>query len=288
MASIASAKGSGFRRHGPVIFSEATGEGCLTKLLSFCKKSFPYMSKNGLQKCFLAGSVFVNDVPVRCGHEDEYKILRHQDKVEIIVDLDAADARIIASTHLDVLHIQSGCAVIVKASGESAAFDKGLDKALKSKLWEGKRKRECQLLYHLEKGCSGICIVAETAEHLLELRSLCCKNRYVRGPNTVLDQSNIASNDPSQLEISVNHREAVSSAPNVIAATVGTDEKDETADQKQFLELTYRCIICGTIGELNEVAFIETGHKDYPVSDRTLSAFHGQIISIFAPRSAAS
>ena len=272
MASIASAKGSGFRRHGPVIFTETSGEGCLTKLLAFCKKSFPYMSKNGLQKCFLAGSVFVNDVPVRCGHEDEYKILRHEDKVEIIVDLDAADALIIASTHLDVLHIQSGCAVIVKASGESAAFDKGLDKALKSKLWDGKRKRECQLLYHLEKGCSGICIVAETAEHLLELRSMCCKNRYVRGANTVLKQSNVASNDPSQLDISANHHEAVSSATSVIAATTDetdeTDEIDETADQEPFLELTYRCIICGTIGEVNEVAFIETGHKDYPVSDR--------------------
>ena len=273
MVSIASAKGSGFRRHGPVIFTETSGEGCLTKLLAFCKKSFPYMSKNGLQKCFLAGSVFVNDVPVRCGHEDEYKILRHQDKVEIIVDLDAADALIIASTHLDVLHIQSGCAVIVKASGESAAFDKGLDKALKSKLWDGKRKKECQLLYHLEKGCSGICIVAETAEHLLELRSMCCKNRHVRGANTVLKQSNVASNDPSQLDISVNHDVAVSSAPSVMAATADetneTDEIDGTADQEPFLELAYRCIICGTIGEVNEVAFIETGHKDYPVSNRT-------------------
>ena len=273
MASSAPAKGSGFRRHGPVIFSDITIEGCPTKLLAFCKKSFPYMSKNGLQKCFLAGSVFVNDVPVRCGHEDEYKILRHEDKVEIIVDLDAADALIIASTHLDVLLIQSGCAVIVKASGESAAFDKGLDKALKSKLWDGKRKRECQLLYHLEKGCSGICIVAEAAEHLLELRSMCCKNRYVRGAKTVLKQINVASIDTSQLDISINHHEAVSSATSVIAATTDeideNDEIDETADQEPFLELTYRCIICGRIGEANEVAFIETGHKDYPVSERT-------------------
>ena len=263
MASIASAKGSGFRRHGPVIFSECSGEGCPTKLLAFCKKSFPYMSKNGLQKCFLAGNVFVNDIPVRCGHEDEYKILRLHDKVEIVIDLDAADALIIASTHLDVLHIQCGYAVIVKASGESAAFDKGLDKALKSKLWGGIRKRECQLLYHLEKGCSGICIVAETAEHLLELRSLCCKNGHVRGASNVHNQNNIAGAYSYQSDILHDHHEVVSPAPSVITET------DFTADQGPFLELTYRCIICGTIGEVDELAFIETGHKDYPVSDWT-------------------
>ena len=73
MASIAAAKGSGFRHRGPITFVENSDEKYPTKLLAFCKKSFPNMSKNGLQKCFLAGNVFVNDVPVRCGHEDEYR-----------------------------------------------------------------------------------------------------------------------------------------------------------------------------------------------------------------------
>ena len=260
MASIASAKGSGFRRHGPIIFAENSDERCPTKLLAFCKKSFPYMSKNGLQKCFLAGNVFVNDVPVRCGHEDEYKILRHHDKVEIVIDLDAADALIIAATHLDVLHIQNGCAVIAKVSGESAAFDKGLDKALKSKLWGGRRKRECQLLYHLEKGCSGICIVAETAEHLSKLRSLCCTSRHVRGASTVHSQNNLADDYPGQLDVNDSNNETDSAAPCKVAET------DLMVDQEPFLELTYRCIICGIIGEVNELVFIETGHKDYPVS----------------------
>ena len=271
ITSIIAAKekeeGKGYKRQGPVIFSDSTKEGgCTTKLLAFCKKSFPYMSKNGLQKCFLAGNVFVNDIAVRCGHDDEYMILRPQDKVEIIIDLDAADALTIASTHLDVLHIQSGCAVILKASGESAAFDKGLDKALKSKLWGGRRKRECQLLYHLEKGCSGICIVAETAEHLLELRSLCCTNGHVRGASNVHNQNNVADYYPDRLDVNGNHQIAVSTVASIVA------QSDLTADQKPFLELTYRCIICGIIGEVNELALIETGHKDYPVSNFILFA----------------
>ena len=260
MASIAAAKGSGFRHRGPITFVENSDEKYPTKLLAFCKKSFPNMSKNGLQKCFLAGNVFVNDVPVRCGHEDEYKILRHHDKIEIVIDLDAADALIIAATHLDVLHIQNGCAVIAKVSGESAAFDKGLDKALKSKLWGGRRKRECQLLYHLEKGCSGICIVAETAEHLLKLRSLCCTSRHVRGASTVHSHNNLDDNCPGQSYVNDSNFETDSSAPCKVAVT------DLMVDEEPFLELTYRCIICGIIGEVNELAFMETGHKDYPVS----------------------
>ena len=54
--------------------------------------------------------------------------------------------------------------MLSKVCGVSAAFDKELDKALKARLWGGHRKKECQLLYHLEKGFSGLCIVAETPD----------------------------------------------------------------------------------------------------------------------------
>ena len=141
------------------------------KLYAFCKRKFPILSKKVLVKCFLTGCMILNGKRLSNGHSDESKRIVSGDVVEILIDLDAVDARIIDNTDLNVLHIQNGYAVLMKPCGVSAAFKKDLDKALKAKLWNGQRKRECQLLYHMEKGFSGICIVAETAEHLFKLRT---------------------------------------------------------------------------------------------------------------------
>lgn len=242
MTSLSEEKSRGFRRHGPIsVLDDSELDGPL-KLYAFCKRSFPQISKKGLQKCFLAGSVLVNEERNRCGHEDEFRRLKLGDVIEILIDLDAADALVVESTELNILHSQDGFAVISKACGVSAAFDKELDKALKSKLWNGLRKKECQLFYHLEKGFSGICIVAETAEDLLRLRYLSCSNGSV---------------------IRVENESAVNSDHSQVGSHLM--QISQTAEHKPFLELIHRCIVCGKIGEVGEHVFLDTGHKLYPV-----------------------
>lgn len=230
-------KTRGFRRHGPIsVLDDNLISGTL-KLFSFCKRSFPSLSKKALQDCFLAGCIFVNQERIRCGHDDESKRLFPGDIVEIKIDLDAADAAAVEATELNVLHTQDGFAIITKVSGVSAAFDKDLDKALKSKLWGGRRKSECQLLYHLEKGFSGICVVAENAESLLQLRALSCVDRLAE-----FDES---------------------SSVDMTARSITSG--DIRSNQQPFLELIHRCIVCGKLGEVDEVGFLDTGHKAYPV-----------------------
>ena len=235
-------KTRGFRRHGPIsVLDDNLISGAL-KLFSFCKRSFPSLSKKALQDCFLAGCIFVNQERIRSGHDDESKRLFPGDMVEIKIDLDAADAAAVEATELNVLHTQDGFAIITKVSGVSAAFDKDLDKALKSKLWEGRRKSECQLLYHLEKGFSGICVVAENAESLLQLRALSCVDRLAE-----FDESSPC--DAGSVDMTAR------------SITSGGTH----SNQKPFLELIHRCIVCGKLGEVDEVVFLDTGHKAYPV-----------------------
>lgn len=243
ISDSAAVKTRGFRRHGPISVQDDNLISGVLKLFSFCKRSFPSLSKKALQDCFLAGCIFVNQERIRCGHDDESRRLFPGDIVEIKIDLDAADAAAVEATELNVLHIQDGFAIVTKVSGVSAAFDKDLDKALKSKLWGGRRKGECQLLYHLEKGFSGICVVAETAESLLQLRALSCVDR-----STEFDGS--YSCETESIDTTVG------------SVTAGGIHKD----QKPFLELIHRCIVCGKVGEVDEVVFLDTGHKAYPVS----------------------
>lgn len=173
----------GVRRFGPVTIVDVDREHSL-KLYSFCKRSFQHLSKGVLSKCFNNASIFVNSERIRPGHEDESRRLVEGDIVEVQIDLDIANALIVEKTDLQVLHIQNGYAILFKPSGLSSAFDKEMDKALKSKLWDGGRKNTCQLLYNLEKGFSGLCIVAEDSYNLLKLRGLLCANPNVKDDTT--------------------------------------------------------------------------------------------------------
>jgi hypothetical protein len=253
------------RSFGPVTVI-ATGESdCPCKLYAFCKRNFPHISKSGLQKCFMAGSVIVNDKSIQPGHIEESRRLQLGDVVKIQIDLDAVDELIINTTDLKVLHIQKGYAILFKACGLSAAFDKELDKALKTRLWGGQRKTECQLLYHLEKGFSGICVVAETANHLLELRSLCCENRIKQCEDSRPDNE-ITEISDSCGDILIDSRCNLCGENTALLRSHHPCRCTATSQQKPFLELTHRCIICGKIGEVGELVFLATGHLDYQVS----------------------
>ena len=271
------------RRHGPVtVTDDCEAEGPM-KLYAFCKRKFPILSKKVLVKCFLTGCMILNGKRLSNGHSDESKRIVSGDVVEILIDLDAADARIIDNTDLNVLHIQNGYAVLLKPCGVSAAFKKDLDKALKAKLWNGQRKRECQLLYHMEKGFSGICIVAETAEHLFKLRTLACASRSndiqsnqiectaegtaeAYGPKVVLDSYTVASDLIESISISKSKSESESeqNLPQDISQQSQQNQQNDE-NQTPFLKLIHRCIICGKIGEIGEVVILETGHRYYPV-----------------------
>lgn len=255
-------KTRGLKRHGPVTVIDDSEDVGPMKLYAFCKRSFPHLSKKVLINCFLSGSIFVNGEKIRCGHADESRRLVVADVIEIQIDMDASDARIIDATELSILHIQSGFAVISKPCGLSAAFDKELDKALKVKLWDGKRKQECHQLYHLEKGFSGICIVAETAENLSKLRLLACATSV--GVDIEIEECDTPTHLESDWNLSVK---------NNAAADVRSEVQEDGAAQlitahshmNSFLELTYRCIICGKVGEVGERVFIKSGHSLYPV-----------------------
>jgi hypothetical protein len=185
-------KTRGIRRFGPVKVAYIDTESSL-KLYSFCKRSFQHLSKGVLTKCFNNANILVNNERIRPGHEDESRRLVEGDVVEIQIDLDAADALIVEKTDLQVLHIQDGYAILYKPSGLSSAFGKEMDKALKSKLWNGGRKNTCQLLYNLEKGFSGLCIVAEDSDNLLKLRGLLCVNPNIKDDATSFFKENFDS-----------------------------------------------------------------------------------------------
>lgn len=252
------------RSFGPVIVTETSESDGPCKLYAFCKKSFPHISKSGLQKCFIAGSIMVNGKPVQCGHVEESRRLQLGDIIKIEIDLDAVDELIVNTTELNVLHIQKGYAILFKACGVSAAFDKELDKALKTRLWGGQRKTECQLLYHLEKGFSGICVVAENADHLLELRSLCCKNRIAESEDSIHD-NDIAEISDSCRDILTDNRCDLGDDDSTLLRPHHPCRFPATSQQKPFLELTHRCIICGKIGYVGELVMLATGHSDYQV-----------------------
>ena len=263
----------GLKRHGPVTVIDGSDDSGPMKLYAFCKRQFPYFSKKCLIDCFLTGSILVNGDKIRCGHDDESRRLVAGDVIEIQIDVDAADARVVEATELSILHIQSGFAVISKPCGISAAFDKELDKALKAKLWDGKRKQECQLLYHLEKGFSGICIVAETAEHLSKLRALACGSYLIDNDDAALCDSNTDSTCPKNDQ---NKSIMDQSTADLQISFLGDGSKErDTAQQRltPFLELTHRCIVCGKVGEVGETVFIESGHSFYPVSKRPFRYF---------------
>ena len=247
----------GVKRHGPVTVVDDSEDVGPMKLYAFCKRIFPHLSKKTLINCFLTGSIFINGERIRCGHDDESRRLVVGDVIEIQIDMDASDARIVDATELSILHIQNGFAAISKPCGLSAAFDKELDKALKVKLWDGKRKQECQQLYHLEKGFSGICIVAETAESLSKLRSLACANSV--GVNVDTEECD------THLESDWNSCIKKKTAADVIQVDSGKQLVTARSDMNHFLELTYRCIVCGKVGEVGETVFIESGHSLYPV-----------------------
>jgi hypothetical protein len=257
MAVCSQAGNRRIRSFGPVTVLETSESDGPCKLYAFCKRSFPHISKSVLQKCFLAGSIIVNDKSVQPGHIEESRRLQLGDIVKIQIDLDAVDELIANTTELKVLHTQKGYAILFKACGVSAAFGKELDKALKTRLWGGERKTECQLLYHLEKGFSGICVVAETADHLIELRSLCCENRIAE-----CEDNEIAEIIDSCGDVLNNN----SCDPDDDSTARSRHPCQSTSKQKSFLELTHRCIICGKIGEVGELVLLATGHLDYQVS----------------------
>lgn len=252
------------RSFGPATVFETTESDRPCKLYAFCKKSFPHISKSGLQKCFLAGSIIVNGKSIQCGHIEESRRLQLGDIVKIQVDLDAADELIVNTTELNVLHIQKGYAILFKACGVSAAFDKDFDKALKARLWGGQRKTECQLLYHLEKGFSGICIVAETAASLSELRSLCCVNSIAECQDSSHDDD-IAQISDSCRDILDDNRCDLVGDESALHHPHRSCRNSSTSQQEPFLELTHRCIICGKIGEVGDMVLLATGHRDYKV-----------------------
>jgi hypothetical protein len=246
-------KTRGIRRFGPIEVIAIDAESSL-KLYSFCKRSFHHLSKGVLTKCFNNASIFVNNEKIRPGHEDESRKLVEGDVVEIHIDLDIEDALIVEKTDLQVLHIQDGYAVLYKPSGLSSAFGKEMDKALKSKLWNGSRKHTCQLLYNLEKGFSGLCIVAEDSYDLLKLRGLLCVNPNLKGgyPGTDGVDGVSIKGDPGN------------DGDDGISIERNDSQHHSTTHVRPFIELIHRCIISGKVGEIGDTVFIETGHKDYP------------------------
>jgi hypothetical protein len=302
-------KTRGIRRFGPIEVIAIDAESSL-KLYSFCKRSFRHLSKGVLTKCFNNASIFVNNERIRPGHEDESRKLVEGDVVEIHVDLDVEDALIVEKTDLQVLHIQDGYAVLYKPSGLSSAFDKEMDKALKSKLWNGSRKNTCQLLYNLEKGFSGLCVVAEDSYNLLKLRGLLCINPNVKDDATSFlketfdsnandcdDNDSISSNNGVYSNMTECNINSNISGVNVNKYSPGYDtiskvnkigddienggsivcnnkinfrQNNDSLSQHHstmpFIEIIHRCIISGKVGEIGDTVFIETGHKDYPVS----------------------
>lgn len=252
------------RNFGPVTVVETSESDGPLKLYAFCKRSFPHISKSVLQKCFMAGNIIVNGISIRRGHDEESRRLESGDSVKVQIDLDAVDELIVNTTELNVLHIQKGFAILSKACGISAAFDKDFDKALKCRLWGGMRKKECHLLYHLEKGFSGICVVAETAENLLELRSLCCDNRMAEYRDSNHDNDSTAISDSCR-DIVTDSTCDLGVDGNTILHPYQTFRISASLRHEPFMQIIHRCIICGKIGEIGELVSLETGHKDYRV-----------------------
>ena len=212
----------------------------------------------------------MNNEVVSNGRDSESRKLSIGDVVEILINMDAADALVIEKADLTVLHIQSGLALLSKACGVSAAFDKELDKALKAKLWGGRRQKQCQLLYHLEKGFSGICIVAETPEHLHRLRTLACGTPNADNESTVIDSYEDSYTGNKNILVDDSFATADDSAETDQEESLNKfiaecSQKEAQQECSPFLEIIHRCIICGKIGEVGETVFLETGHVNYQV-----------------------
>ena len=144
------------------------------KLFLFCRKRFPKLSRSELRTCFAKGTIFVNDVRIRCGHDDECKRLSPGDVVTINVNILSEDHNKIKSTPLNVLHQQAGMVILHKPSGIRKSE---IEKACQQRLFDSDikaddRKSDVQFLYHLEKGLGGLIVVAESTTHLLHLRQL--------------------------------------------------------------------------------------------------------------------
>ena len=157
------------KRNGPkcVEKHDCSSEKDIVKLFLFCRKRFPKLSRSELRTCFANGTIFVNDVRIRCGHIDECKRLSPGDLVTIDVNTTVEDQNKIKSTPLNVLHQQPGMVIIQKPSGIRKSE---IEKACQQRLFDN--ATDVQFLYHLEKGLGGLIVVAESTTHLLHLRQL--------------------------------------------------------------------------------------------------------------------
>ena len=153
---------------------DCNSEKGIVKLFLFCRHRFSKLSRSELRTCFANGTIFVNNVRIRCGHIDECKRLSPGDIVTIDINTSVESENKIKSIPLTVLHQQPGMVIVQKPSG---IRKNEIEKACQQRLFYGEnnsaeRKTDVQFVYHLEKGLGGLLILAESTSYLLHLRQL--------------------------------------------------------------------------------------------------------------------
>ena len=236
-----------YSRYGPAIVkNQGSMNDCQQiKLLAFCREQFPKFSKRELKKCFVRGGcIFLNNIAIKAGHDEECRRLLIGDSVEIVIDVEAEVLEELSASDLLILYECDNFAIVLKPSGVSCAINKNFEMMLKLKLWNGKRRNTCHLLYNLEKCLSGLILVAASSTDLLMLRSGLCGNTICNSKVLQNDQQSVDSTESSNLFDPRYHL-----------------HESETP----IFSLFYHCIISGKIGEVGENVILNTNYHLYSV-----------------------